>query len=169
MEENDLEECWDDTRRISIPSELSVPAELEEDWKAVRVPLPEWLYMAVEGYSLETMALYRLKPHRHRKVIERTGRLAEYWFCTHDSLVWTGLEYKPHVSQTSGKRFRFQAKSVTPSLDEAYSRLEAHRQKHLVTLHNDMQRTEREIAERQAYLERTAQKVRDTAGFVFPR
>lgn len=148
----DIEEDWALLRGRSNEI-VTAPAEVEGEWNTIR-GLPEWIYTVHEGYGVNSMALWRLKPKGHRKgVMPGNGsRVEEFWTYWHDTLLWSGSLYKVHESCTSGRSFRTSTKQVCLTLDEAFARLEAFKQKHMNALRESVLRHEAEIRERQSWI-----------------
>lgn len=149
---DDLDADWSLIRGANREIALAQIEGVEDEWANIR-GLPEWIYCVHEGYGINSMALWRYKPRGHRKGKMPGGRVEEFWTFQYDKLLWSGSAYTAHESCFSGRTFRGSTRNIYVTLEEAFKRLEAAKQKHLRNLHEEIVRQEKEIQERQKWIE----------------
>lgn len=105
-------------------SKESEKDEIASFWRdASRLPpLPEYLYMAVKGFSLHSMGLKRLRCHgENHGPANRFGN-GPYWIGTFDKLLWAGKRFTERNTEPD-RRYCYSKKNIDLTLEAALQRL----------------------------------------------
>jgi hypothetical protein len=118
-------------------------------------PLPEFLYYALRGHGIRSMALWRLRCHGEGVMPGYRG--GSVWSASKDDLIWFGPEWKPHSTDLiNGKRYPYLKETTDLTLEGALVRLrkfaDEHRQHLVYSLQRQVEREE-ELRRDRVYLE----------------
>lgn len=145
--------------RTTAPAEPKGDVEeLESSWRALK-NLPDLLYVAREGFGLETMTLFAYRCHGQIKT-SKPGQVpdADNWRASFDHVVWMGGAASVHETQTKGQTFTMPKSQVDLTLEAAIERLDKFRLKHIANLRESRTNIEKHIADRQAELARNIER-----------
>lgn len=127
--------------------------ELESSWRTLK-NLPDVLYVAREGYGIETMTLFVYRCHGQIQSSKGQRAGTDNWRGSFDRVIWMGSGAEVHPSDGKGTIFTMPKDQVDLTLEEAIARLDKFREKHIATFRESRANIESKIADLYADLAR---------------
>jgi len=138
--------------------------EIRESRKESREASRVYRYYPVLAAGSRYMALWE---------IEQTGQFEEcvrgqqklFVAFIHRKLLWQGEKFKAHISCSTGRVFKTYSSNVVETVEEAFRRLEFHRQQHLRHIRlldlSNLERIKVEMSALQAEIDRVEKELQD--------